>query len=1319
MKTWGKDITGIKIPDTAIDFYRTETNIENDNDFLDKLHGKEVKEVISVPFSPGNQFTKYREWSTKPELPRLKVELNWKSCDKKKKDCKISKSDNLSCKTHTAEGKEKKQEFETCCKDIKKKLNSLQKESEKFLEFEKFEEKKQKSWDNICGTVSVKREEKVKETLRRRKSIPVSLVGATFSDNINRGELEPRSENKMEVKGYLSKYLDLQRTRGKTFTKVKVAPEKKNDEVKIKLRSSCSDSAFMEVTIPPVLKVGKRRSLSPRKTPQTGGSLSNVSEATNSKSDVKMENDIMKNPPERELHIVEAWPEVGAENSKIETKVSKLSTPKRNPTPEHKDFTPESSKMKKKQKENISATKNKATSDFKLTRANQQKMTEFLQETKEEFHILSSRAKSNPGFCENKTNVQEDFNLSTPAIKYSTKVNSASSYDDWLCTPNSSYYDRCESDMSIHLNGEETPLHIGRNISSVCKAEDATPTISTSANLFQENPKIEELHGDNKSEDKGIGETQNISYFDPHTLGICDDTVGERSKSVEKRDGPCLETNREITTLGQCEITTTVASFEKNNEVLEIDCNSGVSETMGSIGSENEDSKVEVGEDKRCFQVPDVVKVRGVESEDASEHSYTACDDVFVKYEAKYNKDDDYKCESGGDGCYVTVGDNHNAMDSNDLEVTAEDDESLVIRESDDERKSPGSLKPQTIQSLSSEQEKTSVKAGAEESGNNNKGFISVGGEVDNTASVEDSLSKVILEEGETVKEEIKAGKPDFNEITGAGASGLSLKAEVGKTEDRVEKAKSPNHGMTSQRNATIRSNNLLNTVYEHSMETLHCVSIPNQVPGTPKAVRSNAKKKQNNQQQNKREVLVDIKPSSSDIGKEKLKYLHLNFDKTYKVRLLRKESNIGNKVHRERKERELTVGAPRVITLTSQHKNMETRPNSQESSKSGMFNFPRPRRNSIIEFLQRRLGSAGIKESKKKPLPPIQTTSKVCETRDNTPERVKGENKVEETLKVFPEKVHLRCRYSRESTPVSPQCYVHENFNDKPTKRFEQRMNLVAHKRMSPIANKETYNILDKTPLKKKIEELRALRSIKSKPNSMLAVLNMAGDMLTQENVDQGISEEKTYKKSVPGIAKLRQKMLPDISKPSKVSPNHPQATCKCTHTNEQSTSFTERDATNIENTTFRPLTRLQQLRSETPLYPSVMRELGSQQVIEWSDKLGNVFHVTTEDGKYGKISSTKDMKPLRSLVEQTTSKRVDRNSERGPDVIKDRRTLAQKAWGGLDSNKEDKKIQTTVPNSPHRKPTKKKRRSRPEGRGQVFVVYTNGDGKRVSFKC
>nr|XP_018666873.1 uncharacterized protein LOC108949337 isoform X2 [Ciona intestinalis] len=952
-------------------------------------------------------------------------------------------------------------------------------------------------------------------------------------------------------------------------------------------------------------------------------------------------------------------------------------------------------------------------------------MTEFLQETKEEFNILSSRAKSNPGFCGNKTNLQEDFSLSTPAIKYNTKVQDMSGYDDWLCTPNSSSYDGCESEMSIHLNGEETPLRIGRNTSSVCKTEDVTPTISTGANLFQENPKIEDLHGNNKSEKKPIKESQNISCFDPNKLAVCNDTVGERTKSVEKGDDPCLETNREITTLGQRETTTTVASFEKNNKVLEIDCNSGVSETIGSIGSENEDSKVEVGKDKRCFQVPDAVKVRGVESGDAYEHSYTACDDVFVKYEAKYNKDDDYKGEgwlSGGDGCYVTVEDNHNSMDSNDLEVTAEDDKSLVMRESEDERKSPGSSKPQTVQSLSSEQEKTIVKSGAEKSGNNNKDFISVGGEVDNTESVGDSeLFKVILKEGEIVKEEINESNPDFNEITCAGASGLSLKGKVCKTEDRVENARSPNHGMTSQRNktATIRSNNLLNTVYEHSMETLHCVSIPNQVPGTPKAVRSNAKKKQNNQQQNKREVLVDIKPSSFDIGKEsKLKYLHLNFDKTYKVRLLRKESNIGNKVHRERKERELTVGAPRVITLTSQNKNMETRPNSQESSKSGMFNFPRPRRNSIIEFLQRRLGSAGIKESKKKPLPPIQTTSKVCETRHNTPERVKGENKVEETLKVFPEKVHLRCRYSRESTPVSPQCYVHENFNDKPTKRFEQRMNLVAHKRMSPIANKETYNILDKTPLKKKIEELRALRSIKSKPNSMLAVLNMAGDMLTQENVDQGISEEKTYKKTVPGIAKLKQKMLPEIAKPSKVSPNHPQ-TCKCTHTNEQSTSFTERDATNIEKTTFRPLTRLQQLRSETPLYPSIMRELGSQQVIEWSDKLGNVFHVTTEDGKYGKISSTKDMKPLRSLVEQTTSKKVDRSSERGSDIIKDRRTLAQKAWGSLDSKKEDKNIQTTVPNSPHRKPTKKKRKSRPEGRGQVFVVYTNGDGKHVSFKC
>lgn len=461
-----------------------------------------------------------------------------------------------------------------------------------------------------------------------------------------------------------------------------------------------------------------------------------------------------------------------------------------------------------------------------------------------------------------------------------------------------------------------------------------------------------------------------------------------------------------------------------------------------------------------------------------------------------------------------------------------------------------------------------------------------------------------------------------------------------------------------------------------------------------------------------------------------------------------------------------------------------------------------RPRRNSIVEFLQQRRRACAERpdptpQSKTSPgpkrvLPPIVSNKvgaaeqRAPDARDPSPHRPKSRSrrKPPETSKtpgketkesddsvdaiaVSTTRKELHDRFELTAPPAPPRTPPKMTVQEQqpatvPAPDFKHRLKLTAHKRVSPIAVKETYNILERTPLRQRIDELRALQNNKRKLRGAITVLNMtAGDLIGyggEHSDDENIAKEKTYRKPIPGIMKLKKQA--EIRLLQESDPSLGGGSCRFQEVRDFGTSARRRQLPPLGNpqhaaavqtdrfrvqspndddyAAMRPPTSLERIRSQTPLYPSIIKALSDgsgQQIVQWSDKMGNTFKVTAENGKYGAISCIKDRtagtfkgptpqrKPPHGEKDYIAPKPTiaSENVDAKAKVIDSRRALAEKMWRSLSASSSRKHAIVAKPR--RHKPGNRRKSTRRKNVGgsesMVVVVYADGDGKDVSFSC
>ena len=463
---------------------------------------------------------------------------------------------------------------------------------------------------------------------------------------------------------------------------------------------------------------------------------------------------------------------------------------------------------------------------------------------------------------------------------------------------------------------------------------------------------------------------------------------------------------------------------------------------------------------------------------------------------------------------------------------------------------------------------------------------------------------------------------------------------------------------------------------------------------------------------------------------------LALMFDLPYRATLVKREMNVGQKIHKERTERESIFGVAKLVPLAP----LKTPLKSGISSRS--------RKNSILEFFQSKMSvneelesikqQAYLKKEQKrcrnKKRKNVNKTKDLEISLDVKPLFLKSESKSEGSDGKITSDL-LPSHRQNFSQPSLPHIHVSSSVDNgtplSTPKIFRRRYDSSADtKTASSIAKSTTYNINEKSPLTKKIEKLKALQKSR-KAFRQLPVFKIDEGSLSQfaESLDENISQEKTYKKTLPAILKLRKSILirrdewlgrlgetnPPIT--SRESPtfelDHKSLSCKqtqadCTEINDLCVT---RAGESMSPTSF-PL-----LRKQTPLLPSVMQELNeNQQTIKWINKHGNVFEVTSENGKYGSISCYKDPASVCQYVFPKKNPTTDQSTFEKNQTGKQRKTFAHKMWQDL--------TETTWQPCP--KPAKinqlrqmKRSVEKEEPDERLVVVYSNGLGNDVSFQC
>ena len=420
-------------------------------------------------------------------------------------------------------------------------------------------------------------------------------------------------------------------------------------------------------------------------------------------------------------------------------------------------------------------------------------------------------------------------------------------------------------------------------------------------------------------------------------------------------------------------------------------------------------------------------------------------------------------------------------------------------------------------------------------------------------------------------------------------------------------------------------------------------------------------------------------------------------FDLLYKATLVKREINIGQKLHEERKEREKQFGAPQLVTVVP----LKSAPKP---------NIPRTRRNSILEFFHNKIsnkeedfflknGSKSNQKSKKKKEKDFEIVSDVKQLHVKP-----GKPKVAEA----------QCDDVQES-PSFPPITIPTSSNPPPLCAPISSPQIFRRKYCDPssssIAQSATYNLNDLSPLSKKIEELRALKKTR-KSSKNLPVHSIDGNAHAHEN----ISQEKTYKKTLPAILKLRKNAQ------IKRGEWHDQVCDNKRHIGSQchpsvdlapiSLSYKARGppSSHSSRAALSPIS-FPILRTQTPLLPSVIQGL-NQNTIKWSNKHGNIFEVTAENGKYGSISCYKDPSSVCQYVFPPTS-----HSRGGENPLKRKKNISQKLWQDISEVSQPNGV---YQNLDRKKVTSHHRASKNEIPDEhMMVLYSNGLGRDLSFRC
>ncbi|XP_076816235.1 uncharacterized protein LOC143462082 [Clavelina lepadiformis] len=539
-------------------------------------------------------------------------------------------------------------------------------------------------------------------------------------------------------------------------------------------------------------------------------------------------------------------------------------------------------------------------------------------------------------------------------------------------------------------------------------------------------------------------------------------------------------------------------------------------------------------------------------------------------------------------------------------------------------------------------------------------------------------------------------------------------------------------------------------------MEDLHCSVMPHQIPSTPSssAGRRVKPKKSGIRRLLSRQNTASAKSDNSDnkikSGKDgdKKRGLQLLFDKPYKATLLRKEVNIGRRVHMERKEREDTLGVPCIVPINKNGQTQQKafqRPSSKDSTVSYSKPRPiRPRRSSILEFLQ----SKFLWERNPSTKPKEEMQNEACtklQTDCNLKLCQNGCDELEdfetyENFGLLSEKKPLHEKYTcRLGAPATGQPQTSTNTKNCKESSFyaTNQINVTQRKQRrnntaSPIPDTDAYNTLDRSPLKRRIEELQALQGLKQKVKPIL--LNKIE--LNTSDYEGEISDEKTYKKTVPAMLRFTRRIAPKVRLPAwqvqlqkdaafaKTSqPFAKDATAQCSPIYLDTDCFacTKNNLTKSTSTSYRAshssrVNSALKFSMEGQMeFDSTDEQSENAQIIKWSNKLGNMFEVTSENGKYGKISCSKD---LTSMPMQAPSQKfnMERNGGITKSTLDSRKELTKRAWKRLTDTKvaksEEKSSKITLQES-------NQRLQNNTIKEKLVVIYANGRGSNIGFKC
>ena len=429
---------------------------------------------------------------------------------------------------------------------------------------------------------------------------------------------------------------------------------------------------------------------------------------------------------------------------------------------------------------------------------------------------------------------------------------------------------------------------------------------------------------------------------------------------------------------------------------------------------------------------------------------------------------------------------------------------------------------------------------------------------------------------------------------------------------------------------------------------------------------------------------------------------ISLQFDLPYKATLVKRETNVGQKLHRERKERESRFGVPQLVAVAP----------VKTSAKPIMS---RPRRRSILQFFHKTSTKNELESSEEDN--PVEESQGEKQLFNKVGINVDLRNSDTQTEKFHDSSDSIRTAFDH---PTVSECTPFSS----PKIFRRQHESLNTHRSPSSVAKSATYNISEKSSLHKKIEELRNIKKSRRMFRN-LPIFNVdVGSLKEQaEYGDESISQEKTYKKQLPAILKLRKNIFSKRDECLGQSEKQRDTSQSTLFINLSSTSLAKqrhkfrekfemtRNQAHDDRKIVSPAD-MTSPRPQTPLLPSVLQELKEkQQTIKWTNKMGNVFQVTAENGRYGKITCCKDPTYISHHVAPPRKR-----TEKVKNANKQRKDLAFKKWQDL-SESVSHHCKSIRPAARAKRLRHKK--GKVGMKEEVVVVFTNGTGNETTFMC